>query len=795
MSQATGVGAGSAFNFQGIGLSTYSEAGYADAGVTRMIDQAATSGANQVVLSNVVLADLSAGTISPLVENGFNQTAPLADVGAAVDAAHAAGLEVLLKPQIAVRDAAYDQYNSASWIMMVNPDLTITNPDAFFAAYKTYILKWATLAEQHHAEALSIGNEMVAATKPQYTAYWNDIIDAVRGVFHGELTYSALAPLVTNAGANEIAQIGFWNKLDFAGFDVYPSLTQDTNATPDQLAAGWRNATVYGHQQDYVAFLDAMAQKVGKPVVFTETGLPSFDGASDRQATSDGTIGTGARATDQAEQAAWWQAFFKVWATDPPAWLKGLVVYNNDPANLGAYYDQNYNVNGKAAESVVTAWYGGATVIAPTADALSGGQADDQIYLYDPATPHAASQAASLTTEIAVTLTAAVQAGAAPTIHVRANGVDLGAVAIKAVDSGYVNSAGQHFTADQTYVFDLPGLTPIRDLRISLDTAGGSAFVHSVSVNGVAVAQDRSLAVGGDLIVESTPWNAALASRVIGAPGHPITVDGGAGFNTVHLLGSPSQYAIVRTDADTVRLSETAGLGQNTILKHVSAVDFADGTHLDLATVGAPTTPVTPVTPVVTLPAFPAITPGDPNVSVATLTYEFFTGAIPSAAGMDYLVSPTGPNPNNLNSAYYQHFNMENRYINFAVNLGKSGEGRADFAATYGGKDLFAATTDAYQTIFGAAPTADKVHALLDATFVLGGATMTRADYFAAYGQDGLNGLGTKAAMVGWLLAEADKADVGVYAEANNAFLADAADGAAYGVDIVGVYGGMGEAL
>ena len=71
------------------------------------------------------------------------------------------------------------------------------------------------------------------------------------------------------------------------------------------------------------------------------------------------------------------------------------------------------------------------------------------------------------------------------------------------------------------------------------------------------------------------------------------------------------------------------------------------------------------------------------------MAYEFFTGKIPSAAGMDYLVSPTGPNPNNLNAAYYQSFSIENRNINFAVNLGKSGEGAAKFQTEYGALDLF----------------------------------------------------------------------------------------------------------
>ena len=75
----------------------------------------------------------------------------------------------------------------------------------------------------------------------------------------------------------------------------------------------------------------------------------------------------------------------------------------------------------------------------------------------------------------------------------------------------------------------------------------------------------------------------------------------------------------------------------------------------------------------------------DSTTSVATLAYEFFTGKIPGAAGLDYLVSPTGGNANNLNSTYYQTFNLENRYINFAVNLGKLGEGKDPFLAKYGG--------------------------------------------------------------------------------------------------------------
>ncbi len=176
------------------------------------------------------------------------------------------------------------------------------------------------------------------------------------------------------------------------------------------------------------------------------------------------------------------------------------------------------------------------------------------------------------------------------------------------------------------------------------------------------------------------------------------------------------------------------------------------------------------------------------TTAVATLSYEFFTGSTPSKAGLDYLVDSAGGNANSLNSAYYQGFSLENRYINFAVNLGKLGDGAAAFASAYGALGLADATAKAYAAIFGTTPTADKVAAILNAPSSLPGEA-TRADYFAYYGQDGADGIGTKAAMVGYLLGEAVKADVGTYARSDDAYLTALAAGAHQHVDLVGVYG------
>ena len=175
--------------------------------------------------------------------------------------------------------------------------------------------------------------------------------------------------------------------------------------------------------------------------------------------------------------------------------------------------------------------------------------------------------------------------------------------------------------------------------------------------------------------------------------------------------------------------------------------------------------------------------------TVSTLTYEFFTGETPNAGGYAFLIdSPS--NPTNLDSDYYAKFNIQNRFINFSVNLGKFGAGMVPFNDTYGSLSLSDAATQAYTEIFGAAPAAGKIDSILNTDVTFGGVTETRAQYFAHYGGDGLTGLGTKAAMVGWLLEVAVQDDLGPYAHANDAFMTSLAMGnAEFNIDLLPAFG------
>lgn len=168
----------------------------------------------------------------------------------------------------------------------------------------------------------------------------------------------------------------------------------------------------------------------------------------------------------------------------------------------------------------------------------------------------------------------------------------------------------------------------------------------------------------------------------------------------------------------------------------------------------------------------------DMGPSVAITAYQFFTGKIVSLEGLDYLLKSA----NGLYSAYYTPFNMENRYINFAANLGLQGEGAVGFKAGYGALSLHDAVVKAFGEIVGGNDPA--AIASIEAS----------AGYFQQIARERIGGpdldLATKAAMVGYVLEEAVKAHAGLYGHALENFYLDLWDGTAKtGVSLVAAYG------
>jgi hypothetical protein len=157
--------------------------------------------------------------------------------------AHAAGMAVMIKPQIWVRgDGDTTHIEPADW-------------PRWFASYEQFLIHNALLARAAKAEWLVLGTEL---SRSESRPEWRRMIAIARALFPGRITYAA------NFDAFE--RTPFWDALDAIGIDAYFPLSADPQASDRVLRDG-----AFG----VVARVDALAKRFGKPVIFTELGYAS----------------------------------------------------------------------------------------------------------------------------------------------------------------------------------------------------------------------------------------------------------------------------------------------------------------------------------------------------------------------------------------------------------------------------------------------------------------------------------------------------------------------------------------
>jgi hypothetical protein len=392
---------------------------------------------------------------------------------------------------------------------------------------------------------------------------------------------------------------------------------QQSNPTVAQFDAAWNNSTYFGTSpQNWVQSITQIAESIGKPVLFTETGAASFVGSN----LNTGSGGSAGSVSDLQIQTNWWESFFNTWAVNEPSWLAGIFAWDMDPnltssANPG--YSTDFAINGKPAEQVISSWFGGKEYLSFNQSSFTGSVANDQIYLYGNQISNAlqaadgkpVTQLETFSTTISITLSGPIINGAVQTIHFYINGADEGAQSLANTPGTYVDSSGVTWTQQQTFNFTLSGAVSISQLKIAIDSAvsvGGpeneTTYIDSIEINGVQSTnatyyplvgspQQQTLSNsscsmydGGYIIINASPWNNTLAGYAVGTAAQPIQVNGGGGTDTVYVLGNPADYNIVEVNASTVTLTENAGLDQNAVLTDISYIVFQDGAIFNVST-------------------------------------------------------------------------------------------------------------------------------------------------------------------------------------------------------------------
>ncbi|MFC1455978.1 glycoside hydrolase TIM-barrel-like domain-containing protein [Microvirga arabica] len=226
------------FDFQAESLPSWWDGNYTNQGAN--LDLIAGDGASQVVLVPTVVMDSLTSTrvyrdngdVGGHNTDGAPRAESDASIRVAIKAAQARGLEVIFKLHVNMQND--------DWNALIGPPAGSTPAqakewaDAWFASYKEAVLHYARLAKAEGVTAFAIGTECESMTQPQYTAYWRDIITAVRNEVGSDikLTYAATW--------TEALHVEFWDQLDYMGANPYIAFTRDNpNPTVQQLVDGW----------------------------------------------------------------------------------------------------------------------------------------------------------------------------------------------------------------------------------------------------------------------------------------------------------------------------------------------------------------------------------------------------------------------------------------------------------------------------------------------------------------------------------------------------------------------------
>lgn len=242
---------------------------------------------------------------------------------------HAMGMKVMLKPHLDLLDTS-----GGSWRGEI---ACISEPDwdAWFNSYANFILHYAKIAQDEKVELYCIGTELTTIATMRGKVWKEKIINPVRKIYKGPLTYAA-------NWNEEFQHVTFWDALDYVGIDAYFPLSEKDSPTLDEIKEGWKQ---------WVAELEDFQAKVNKPIIFPEVGYCSAEGTA-RTPWEDLSHGR----IDIELQKDCYEALYETfWGKE---WFYGMYWWKwGTDVRFGGMTNKGYSLQNKPSENVVKEWY------------------------------------------------------------------------------------------------------------------------------------------------------------------------------------------------------------------------------------------------------------------------------------------------------------------------------------------------------------------------------------------------------------------------------------------------------
>jgi hypothetical protein len=295
--------------------------GYGSAAYVQTLGDASRLGANWVSLTPFArVSDLRGTGISLTFEAPFAENRRA--LARSIREAHRAGLRVLIVPHLWVE--------SGEWRGELDP-----GSDAGWAEwarnYRAFLLTWAEVARDAHADMLSVGVELRSWLTTAHAVSFEPILQDVRRVYPGLLTYAG--------NWDDIEQTVILGDLDVIGLNAFFPLADKDGASFAELAAGGR--TVRGR-------LAELAEAWQKPILFNEFGYTTRENPAIRPWEWPDKMNH--VAPDQAAQAEAYRALLSAFVDEP--WFAGFFVWRlyADPDDLSQEAEWGFSPRGKLAE-------------------------------------------------------------------------------------------------------------------------------------------------------------------------------------------------------------------------------------------------------------------------------------------------------------------------------------------------------------------------------------------------------------------------------------------------------------
>ena len=236
-----------------------------------------------------------------------------------IKSAKSSGFKVMLKPQVWI---------PGSWVGDYLPE----SMDVWEKSVTEFTLVQASLAQEQRVDIFCFATEYkIIAT--EYPEVFRRLIKSIRQVYDGKLTYAA--------NWDEYEQVPFWSDWDFIGVNAYFPLVQNKVPTATQLEKAW---------EPKIQKLNELHQRYQKPILYTEFGYRSVEGAAGNQWEVE------SNPFNQDAQSVAFQSFFAN-AWDQPWCAGGFIWKWRFFDDAGGLNDKSYSPQGKKALDVIKGAY------------------------------------------------------------------------------------------------------------------------------------------------------------------------------------------------------------------------------------------------------------------------------------------------------------------------------------------------------------------------------------------------------------------------------------------------------